>query len=208
MSEHTYSLTHAQRRVWFTELLEPDTSICNLTACVKFKGNIELDTLEGALNHSISRNDAIRFQLLEGEELEPRLHLTEYKYYPLRIIDFSNVEMIEIEQWIQDQASIPFKLFNSPLYQFYLLRIDSHEVWLFAKFHHIIMDGISLNVMGNQIIDLYQKMKKKDPLPDQPEPSYLSYIEKESQYLHNLRGLQRTVYFGRKPLSTRWNTTR
>ncbi|WP_377886570.1 condensation domain-containing protein, partial [Bacillus sp. LR_5] len=55
MSEHTYSLTHAQRRVWFTELLEPDTSICNLTACVKFKGNIELDTLEGALNHSISR---------------------------------------------------------------------------------------------------------------------------------------------------------
>ncbi|MEC1073668.1 amino acid adenylation domain-containing protein [Bacillus subtilis] len=187
MSEHTYSLTHAQRRVWFTELLEPDTSICNLTACVKFKGNIELDTLEGALNHSISRNDAIRFQLLEGEELEPRLHLTEYKYYPLRIIDFSNVEMIEIEQWIQDQASIPFKLFNSPLYQFYLLRIDSHEVWLFAKFHHIIMDGISLNVMGNQIIDLYQKMKKKDPLPDQPEPSYLSYIEKESQYLQSPR---------------------
>ncbi|WEY90413.1 non-ribosomal peptide synthetase [Bacillus subtilis] len=187
MSENTYSLTHAQRRVWFTELLEPDTSICNLTACVKFKGNIELDTLEGALNHSISRNDAIRFQLLEGEELEPRLHLTEYKYYPLRIIDFSNVEMIEIEQWIQDQASIPFKLFNSPLYQFYLLRIDSHEVWLFAKFHHIIMDGISLNVMGNQIIDLYQKMKKKDPLPDQPEPSYLSYIEKESQYLQSPR---------------------
>ncbi|WP_339225675.1 amino acid adenylation domain-containing protein [Bacillus sp. FSL W8-0812] len=187
MSEHTYSLTHAQRRVWFTELLEPDTSICNLTACVKFKGNIELDTLEGALNHSISRNDAIRFQLLEGEELEPRLLLTEYKYYPLRIIDFSNVEMIEIEQWIQDQASIPFKLFNSPLFQFYLLRIDSHEVWLFAKFHHIIMDGISLNVMGNQIIDLYQKMKKKDPLPDQPEPSYLSYIEKESQYLQSPR---------------------
>lgn len=187
LSEHTYSLTHAQRRVWFTELLEPDTSICNLTACVKFKGNIELDTLEGALNHSISRNDAIRFQLLEGEELEPRLHLTEYKYYPLRIIDFSNVEMIEIEQWIQDQASIPFKLFNSPLFQFYLLRIDSHEVWLFAKFHHIIMDGISLNVMGNQIIDLYQKMKKKDPLPDQPEPSYLSYIEKESQYLQSPR---------------------
>ncbi|MEC0351121.1 condensation domain-containing protein [Bacillus subtilis] len=37
LSEHTYSLTHAQRRVWFTELLEPDTSICNLTACVKFK---------------------------------------------------------------------------------------------------------------------------------------------------------------------------
>ncbi|MCY7932304.1 condensation domain-containing protein, partial [Bacillus inaquosorum] len=187
MSQHTYSLTHAQRRVWFTELLEPGTSICNLTACVKFRGNIDLDVLEGALNHSISRNDAIRFQLLEGEELEPRLYLTEYKYTSLGIIDFSNVEMVEIEQWIQEQARLPFKLFNSPLYQFYLLRIHNHEVWLFAKFHHIIMDGISLNVMGNQIIDLYQKMKKQDPLPDQPEPSYLSYIEKESQYLQSSR---------------------
>ncbi|MDM5302010.1 amino acid adenylation domain-containing protein [Bacillus subtilis] len=187
MSEHTYSLTHAQRRVWFTELLEPGTGICNLTACVKFRGNIDLDDLEKALNHSISRNDAIRFQLLEGEELEPRLYLTEYQYTSLGITDFSNVEMIEIEQWIQDQARIPFKLFNSPLYQFYLLRIHTHEVWLFAKFHHIIMDGISLNVMGNQIIDLYQKIKKQDPLPDQPQPSYLSYIEKESQYLQSSR---------------------
>ncbi|MGN2619662.1 condensation domain-containing protein, partial [Bacillus stercoris] len=187
MNVHTYSLTHAQRRVWFTELLEPGTSICNLTACVKLRGDIDLEALEEALNHSVARNDAIRFQLLEGEEPEPRLYLTEYKYASLEIIDFSNVEMIEMEQWIQDQARIPFKLFNSPLYQFYLLRIDSHEVWLFAKFHHIIMDGISLNVMGNQIIDLYQKIKKKDPLPDQPEPSYLSYIEKESQYLQSSR---------------------
>ncbi|MBV2240867.1 hypothetical protein KQR57_10805 [Bacillus inaquosorum] len=30
-------------------------------------------------------------------------------------------------------------------------------------------------------------MKKQDPLPDQPEPSYLSYIEKESQYLQSSR---------------------
>ncbi|WP_039074103.1 non-ribosomal peptide synthetase [Bacillus sp. MSP13] len=187
MSEHTYSLTHAQKRVWFTELLEPGTGICNLTACVKFRGNIDHDALEEALNHSISRNDAIRFQLLEGEELEPRLYLAQYQYTSLEITDFSNVEMIEIEQWIQDQASIPFQLFNSPLYQFSLLRIHSHEVWLFAKFHHIIMDGISLNVMGNQLIDLYQKIKKQDPLPDQPEPSYLSYIEKESQYLQSSR---------------------
>ncbi|MCY8426020.1 condensation domain-containing protein, partial [Bacillus vallismortis] len=187
MSEHTYSLTHAQKRVWFTELLEPGTGICNLTACVKFRGNIDHDALEEALNHSISRNDAIRFQLLEGEELEPRLYLAEYQYTSLETTDFSNVEMIEIEQWIQDQARIPFQLFNSPLYQFSLLRIHSHEVWLFAKFHHIIMDGISLNVMGNQLIDLYQKIKKQDPLPDQPEPSYLSYIEKESQYLQSSR---------------------
>lgn len=167
MKENTYGLTHAQRRVWFTELLEPGTSICNLTACVKFRGDVDLDALQLALNLSISRNDAIRFQLTEGieSESEPRLYLAEYKGLSLEIIDFTNAEMTETEQWIHDQARIPFKLLDSPLYQFYLLRIHPHEIWLYAKFHHIIMDGISLNLMGNQIINLYQKSKKGSLYP-------------------------------------------
>ncbi|MEC1406796.1 fengycin non-ribosomal peptide synthetase FenC [Bacillus halotolerans] len=189
MKENTYGLTHAQRRVWFTELLEPGTSICNLTACVKFRGDVDLDALQLALNLSISRNDAIRFQLTEGieSESEPRLYLAEYKGLSFEIIDFTNAEMTETEQWIHDQARIPFKLLDSPLYQFYLLRIHPHEIWLYAKFHHIIMDGISLNLMGNQIIDLYQKIKKGEPVPDEQEPSYISYIEKERQYLQSSR---------------------
>lgn len=187
MRDNTYFLTHAQRRVWFTELLEPGTSICNLTACVKFKGDIDLDVLEKALNRSISRNDTVRFQLMEGTDPEPRLYLAEYKQTPLEIIDFTNTKIKETEQWIHDQARIPFKLFDSPLYQFYLLRIRTDEVWLYAKFHHIIMDGISLNVMGNQIIDLYQKIIKQESISDQPEPSYIRYIEKESQYLQSSR---------------------
>ncbi|QNS22189.1 non-ribosomal peptide synthetase [Bacillus halotolerans] len=189
MKENTYGLTHAQRRVWFTELLEPGTSICNLTACVKFRGDVDLDALQLALNLSISRNDAIRFQLTEGieSESEPRLYLAEYKGLSLEIIDFTNAEMTETEQWIHDQARIPFKLLDSPLYQFYLLRIHPHEIWLYAKFHHIIMDGISLNLMGNQIINLYQKIKKGEPIPDEQEPSYISYIEKERQYLQSSR---------------------
>ncbi|WP_412676523.1 condensation domain-containing protein, partial [Bacillus atrophaeus] len=50
MKRNTYFLTHAQRRVWFTELLEPGTSICNLAACVKFRGAVDLEVLQKALN--------------------------------------------------------------------------------------------------------------------------------------------------------------
>ncbi len=183
----TYTLTHAQRRVWFTELLDPGTSICNLAACVKFRGAIDLDVLRRALDFSVSRHDSLHFQLTEGKGEEPDLYLAEHRPLSLETIDLTKAGKSERNKWIDDQTSIPFKLFHSPLYQFTLLAISSEEVWLYAKFHHIIMDGISLNLLGNQLIEMYQKMIRNEPLPQHHEPSYLTYIEKEKQYLRSSR---------------------
>ncbi|WP_256700739.1 condensation domain-containing protein, partial [Bacillus paralicheniformis] len=183
----TYTLTHAQRRVWFTELLDPGTSICNLAACVKFRGAIDLDVLRRALDFSVSRHDSLHFQLTEGKGEEPDLYLAEHRPLSIETIDLTEAVKSERNKWIDDQTSIPFKLFHSPLYQFTLLAISSEEVWLYAKFHHIIMDGISLNLLGNQLIEMYQKMIRNEPLPQHHEPSYLTYIEKEKQYLQSSR---------------------
>ncbi|MEC1867265.1 non-ribosomal peptide synthetase [Bacillus paralicheniformis] len=183
----TYTLTHAQRRVWFTELLDPGTSICNLAACVKFRGAIDLDVLRRALDFSVSRHDSLHFQLTEGKGEEPDLYLAEHRPLSIETIDLTKAGKSERNKWIDDQTSIPFKLFHSPLYQFTLLAISSEEVWLYAKFHHIIMDGISLNLLGNQLIEMYQKMIRNEPLPQHHEPSYLTYIEKEKQYLQSSR---------------------
>ncbi|MBT2575241.1 AMP-binding protein, partial [Bacillus sp. ISL-51] len=187
MENTTYALTHAQRRVWFTELLEPGTSICNLAACVKFRGEIDLDVLRRALDFSFSRNDSLKFQLTEGDGSEPQLYLAEHRPIPPEVIDFTNTDKTQRDSWIDAQTSIPFKLFHSPLYQFSLLLMPNGEVWLYAKFHHIIMDGISLNLLGNQLIDIYQKMIRNEALPEHHGPSYLSYMEKEKQYLDSSR---------------------
>lgn len=65
--------------------------------------------------------------------------------------------------------------------------MSDEEVWLYSKFHHIIMDGISLNLLGNQLIDIYQKIMRGEDLAEHHRPSYLSYMEKEQQYLQSSR---------------------
>ncbi|UOY89131.1 non-ribosomal peptide synthetase [Bacillus glycinifermentans] len=187
MVDKTYALTHAQRRVWFTELLDPGTSICNLAACVKFRGEIDPEILQRALDFSFSRNVSLQLQLTEGDGPEPELYLAEHRPVSLEIIDFTNSGIDERDKWIEAQTYIPFKLFHSPLYQAFLLKISKEEVWLYAKFHHIIMDGISLNLLGNQLIDIYQKIMRDEPLPEHDGPSYLTYMEKEQQYLQSSR---------------------
>ena len=187
MKNTVYALTHAQRRVWFTELLEPGTSICNLAACVKFRGNIDFDVLRRALDFSILQNDSLRFQLTEGDGSEPQLYLTGHSPISLETVDFTHTDQSEQDAWIDTQTRVPFKLFHSPLYQFTLLVMSDEEVWLYSKFHHIIMDGISLNLLGNQLIDIYQKIMRSEDLTDHHRPSYLSYMEKEQQYLQSSR---------------------
>ncbi|WP_250193353.1 non-ribosomal peptide synthetase [Bacillus velezensis] len=187
MKNTVYSLTHAQRRVWFTELLEPGTSICNLAACVKFRGNIDFDVLRRALDFSILQNDSLRFQLTEGDGSEPQLYLAGHRPISLETVDFTHIDQSEREAWIDKQTRVPFKLFHSPLYQFTLLVMSDEEVWLYSKFHHIIMDGISLNLLGNQLIEIYQKIMRSEDLAEHQSPSYLSYMEKEQQYLQSSR---------------------
>ncbi|MGI8324449.1 amino acid adenylation domain-containing protein [Bacillus velezensis] len=187
MENTVYSLTHAQRRVWFTELLEPGTSICNLAACVKFRGDIDFDVLRHALDFSISQNDSLRFQLTEGDGSEPQLYLAGHRPISLETVDFTHTDQAERDAWIDTQTRVPFKLFHSPLYQFTLLVMSDEEVWLYSKFHHIIMDGISLNLLGNQLIDIYQKIMRSEDLTEHHRPSYLSYMEKEQQYLQSSR---------------------
>ncbi|MBL3626078.1 MULTISPECIES: non-ribosomal peptide synthetase [Bacillus] len=187
MKNTVYSLTHAQRRVWFTELLEPGTSICNLAACVKFRGDIDFDVLRHALDFSISQNDSLRFQLTEGDGSEPQLYLAGHRPISLETVDFTHTDQAERDAWIDTQTRVPFKLFHSPLYQFTLLVMSDEEVWLYSKFHHIIMDGISLNLLGNQLIDIYQKIMRGEDLAEHHRPSYLSYMEKEQQYLQSSR---------------------
>ncbi|WP_411859390.1 amino acid adenylation domain-containing protein [Bacillus velezensis] len=150
-------------------------------------GDIDFDVLRHALDFSISQNDSLRFQLTEGDGSEPQLYLAGHRPISLETVDFTHTDNSERDAWIDTQTRVPFKLFHSPLYQFTLLVMSDEEVWLYSKFHHIIMDGISLNLLGNQLIDIYQKIMRGEDLAEHHRPSYLSYMEKEQQYLQSSR---------------------
>lgn len=59
------------------------------------------------------------------------------------------------------------------------------------------MDGISLNLLGNQLIDIYQKIMRGEDLTEHHRPSYLSYMEKNSN-TYSLPVFKKTVHFGLK----------
>ena len=70
MGNTFYPLTHAQRRIWYTEKFYPGTSVSNLSGFGKLKSASGIDSglLTEAIRKFVRTNDTMRFRLMfEGE---------------------------------------------------------------------------------------------------------------------------------------------
>ncbi|ANY69398.1 non-ribosomal peptide synthetase [Paenibacillus sp. BIHB 4019] len=187
MKRFYYPLTHAQKRIWYTEQFYPGTSMANLSGFLKLRSHEGMDNtrLINVIQQVVRSNDALRLRIAgsgsSGEE--PKQYIAEYAPFELETADFSEAgDMEAIMAWGQAEARTPMPLYDSPLFYFRLFKISSREIWLFSKIHHIISDGISNVLMGNQIIDGYLELVLDSGKLLPQQISYADYIESELEY--------------------------
>jgi|GEM_PF-6690066 Non-ribosomal peptide synthetase modules and related proteins len=88
----------------------------------------------------------------------------------------------EVNHYIHEFSLNPFKeIFDSPLYEFQLLR-TANELLVLGRVHHLIMDGTSLSILAKKLEDCVQTLKKGEEYQFIPV-SYQEYVEKEKEYL-------------------------
>ncbi len=74
-----FPLTNAQQRIWYTELLYPNTSVSLLLGTVKFKGNMNLDALMRSINMVIEQYDAFRIRIASENGI-PLQYIVPFEY--------------------------------------------------------------------------------------------------------------------------------
>jgi amino acid adenylation domain-containing protein/non-ribosomal peptide synthase protein (TIGR01720 family) len=180
-----YPLTHAQKRIWYTEQFYPGTSISTLGGFGKLKSDEGIDSflLMDAIQHFIRLNDSIRLRLVSDIGEEPIQYVAEYQHVDIDWLDYSSTGDVDAAmEWGQAQSRKPMPLYDHDLFYFAVVKISSSESWLFGKFHHVICDGISVVLLANQIIDLYLQLQKGAVEPDTKPFSFLEHIESEQVY--------------------------
>ncbi|WP_025850432.1 non-ribosomal peptide synthetase [Paenibacillus ehimensis] len=152
-----YPLTQAQRRVWYTDLLYPNTTASILSATVKMKGKASPELLEQAMQWTIRQNDAFRIKIVskDGELMQI---VTPYTPQEIKTIDFSHDEKLpqteaqaKAEAWLKGHNSAPGERLAANLYQFVILKIGPEELWYSFQMHHAICDGIAMILAINRI---------------------------------------------------------
>lgn len=191
-----YPLTHPQKRIWYVENIYPGTSIHNIGGLIKIYGPVDFSLLEEAINHFIRLHDAVRMRLVE-QDGSVQQTVTEYRRKTFPFIDFMAQES-DVDAWVSAEFSKPLPLDGEQLYDFVLVRISDTESAYLTKFHHIISDGWSFQLMTTHINQIYTQLMQGEEVPQESRPTYLDYIEQEQKYLSSPRFMKNQSYWNHK----------
>lgn len=197
-----YSLTHPQKSIWYTEKMFQQTSISNICATIRFKGEINYAFLEKALNIFNEKNDAVRTKITEVNST-PMQYISPFQYKQFEMIDFSKYDdpLQELYKWDQKQTLIPFDLIESDLFYYALIKLNDREGGIYVKMHHIISDAWSMTLMANQVVEHYSTLKCGQEISQEIMPSYIEYISSEEEYKKTERFIKDKEYWHSKFLN-------
>ncbi|MEW4973244.1 surfactin non-ribosomal peptide synthetase SrfAA, partial [Bacillus stercoris] len=186
-----YPLTDAQKRIWYTEKFYPHTSISNLAGIGKLVSADAIDyVLVGqAIQEFIRRNESMRLRLRLDENGEPVQYISEYRPVDIKHTDTTgDPNAIEsISQWSREETKKPLPLYDCDLFRFSLFTIKENEVWFYANVHHVISDGISMNILGNAIMHIYLELASGSETKEGISHSFIDHVLSEQDYAQSKR---------------------
>ncbi|MEN6349572.1 MAG: amino acid adenylation domain-containing protein [Syntrophomonas sp.] len=185
--DNLYPLTHAQKRVWYVDMMYENSCISNIACTCRFKEEVNFEILKKAINMSIYKNDGLRLRMVEIKD-DVRQYVSEFKEIDFEAFDFSqDQDDRRLNDWLKVKAAQPFKLIDTELFEFALLKFSDKESGFFLKTHHIISDGWTYHILFQEISKIYEDLKAGKKIDLIKNPSYLEYIPQEEEYLHSPR---------------------
>ena len=188
-------LTNSQKSIWVTEQYYSGSSINNICGYVIIEEQVDFDKLEKAIQIVCQKHDNFWLRL-KTDDGEIKQELSERKKIQ---IDSINVESSkELEQEISKISRTPFKLENSELYKFYIIKFNNGKGGVMLKVHHLIADAWTLAFISNEIIKTYSQLKQNQEVETEALYSYIDYIKAEQEYLESEKYQKDKIYWKEK----------
>ena len=151
-----YPVTSAQRRIFYTVNMEKDNLAYNTPFGILFHSEPDIPKLEKCISQILNMHDAFKtYFTIENDDVVQKL-VNKIDFH-LKISDGKNDEFIK-----------PFDLSKAPLIHIELDKYDGKYL-LQIDIHHIICDGVSINIFAKELCDLYNGKEVT--------PSTIDYID-------------------------------
>ena len=167
-------LIEAQLEIWLSTQLGSEASCAyNESFCIRFDGPLDTGLLAESLQQVIARHDALRATFDPSGTLmrfapagNVSLPVNDLSFYP------ADEAEAQLTARIEADASTPFDLIHGPVFRAELFRTNStHHVLAFTA-HHIVCDGWSVNILVEELSQIYSARRAGNALT---LPTALSY---------------------------------
>ncbi|WP_425273349.1 amino acid adenylation domain-containing protein, partial [Pseudomonas petroselini] len=144
-------LSYAQERQWFLWQLEPQSAAYHIPSALRLKGQLDLGALQRSFDTLLARHESLRTHLRQERDrtvqiISPQVSLQ---------IAHAEVQEVQLKARVEAEIAQPFNLEQGPLLRVSLLRIAADEHVLVLVQHHIVSDGWSMQLMVEELVQLY-----------------------------------------------------
>ena len=146
-----YPVSAAQKRLYVLNQLDAASTGYNIPAVMVIEGELNRERLAETFYQLLQRHEALRtsFQLKEGEPVQIIHQHTDFK------VNYQEAASAEIKRIVAEFIK-PFDLSQAPLFRVGLIRLSKMKHLLMLDIHHIIADGVSMNILTEEFIRLYE----------------------------------------------------
>jgi acyl transferase domain-containing protein/acyl carrier protein len=152
-----YPMSPAQRGLYIIQQLDPNSISYNMTYIMEIATQLDKTRLENAFKKLVQRHESLRtsFQEINGEPFQKI-----YKHIDFALECFrlehrgEDFPTREVEQIIGNFVRA-FDLSHPPLMRMGIIEIEDKKSMLMVDMHHIISDGVSLQITVEDFMTLY-----------------------------------------------------
>ncbi|WP_320007192.1 non-ribosomal peptide synthetase [Maridesulfovibrio sp.] len=192
----TVPLTHAEKRIYFTQKLYPESSMWNAP--------VSLRLAQG------DKNILKKAALLAIDNI-PGLHVvfSEKDGQPVKFIDNSlgpSIELLDFREggeksyleWAEQQAKVKTTMLDCLPYSVSVADIGSGIVYIYFKGHHIAIDGGGIDYFFRSILLAYEALKDGGEVRFDPVPGLDAAYKDEQDYLESQQCVEDSSYWNSK----------
>jgi amino acid adenylation domain-containing protein len=198
-SGRTYhQLSESQKSIWYLEKAYPGTSLNIVAGTLRFKGAVNYQALEKAVNVFVRKSDSMRLRVFESNGMAYQ-YIADHADFKIDYFDFSAGEGLkDLFAWDEATTRTPFDIIENPLFYCAMFKVSEDEGGFYMKMHHLISDAWTMGIATRQIIDLYSKIKKGLEIDETPNPSYIEHLTANAAYEQSARFERDRDYWDKK----------
>ncbi len=168
-------LSFAQQRLWFIQELEGPSALYNMPFPMVLGAKLSARALTRALRALVARHEALRTRFPERDGVAWQ-DVVEPDGFHVAWVDAADGPGDALEHSLLRQESLrPFDLREGPVLRATVFRLANERHLLLLNIHHIACDGWSMEVLMNEVRQLYRAHEAREPADLDPLP--LQYID-------------------------------
>jgi len=180
--EDIYPLSSMQHGMLFHSLFEPQKGTYLTQLICELEGDLDRPAFRDAWRQVVGNYAALRagfeWEIVSDEPVQVIRQDVELQWQEEDWIALSSWQQeSRLETYLKEDREREIDLRQAPLMHFALIQTAAAKYKFVWSSHHLVMDGWSLPIVLNNVLECYASLRRKQPVKLRPERPYRNYIQ-------------------------------